>query len=382
MIITCPQCSTNYNVSSTVMAGGKKTRCSNCGHIWFQLPVPEQSSKSALPPKTAPTPNQVMQAPSMPPNQPVPFGYPPMPGQYFVQPGYYPQAQPIPPNQHDIPPPGASQPPSPVMPANTQPVAPEPKNPEEADSNPPEPEQPSENTELTDKSVEDAPPADLTEEQLDEMFGDDGDPGVIPSMMGGGGKSDGISDPDQIEDPAPIPQVMAGGPAKGGDEPKRSKLGLIIGIVFVAILLSIFGAVVLLKSMIIRAIPATETIYELVGLGPPVLGDGLDLKVGKSSFETENGKEILIVSGIIKNISDGKRSIPMLKVSLFDQKDTEVQSLNIAPRKSELDPGRRLRFKAKIESPSTLARRAEVTFTAIKSQKNVNDGVKAKPKKD
>ena len=29
------------------------------------------------------------------------------------------------------------------------------------------------------------------------------------------------------------------------------------------------------------------------------------------------------------------------------------------------------RFKAKIESPSTLARRAEVTFTAIKSQKNV-----------
>ena len=141
-------------------------------------------------------------------------------------------------------------------------------------------------------------------------------------MMGGGGKGDGISDPDQVSDPDPIPQLMAGGPAKQNDGPKKSKTGLIIIVALLLTLICLVGALVLFKSSIIRAIPASEEFYEVIGLGGLVLGEGLELKVSKSSFETESGKDVLIVVGTIKNIVDDARDVPMLKVSLFDSQDT------------------------------------------------------------
>lgn len=51
MIITCPQCSTQYAVpSEAIPASGKKVKCTTCQHIWMQRPLEAMMDISALTP--------------------------------------------------------------------------------------------------------------------------------------------------------------------------------------------------------------------------------------------------------------------------------------------------------------------------------------------
>jgi len=78
MIITCPECETRYTVKAAAFkAPGRKVRCANCGHEWFQTP-PEDAPK---PVDVAPEPEPVAEAPAedpaaapqdTPPEEPAP----------------------------------------------------------------------------------------------------------------------------------------------------------------------------------------------------------------------------------------------------------------------------------------------------------------------
>ena len=48
MIITCSSCSTKYSISKKVLGeNGKKVKCSNCGHEWYQkLDIIKKSSQT------------------------------------------------------------------------------------------------------------------------------------------------------------------------------------------------------------------------------------------------------------------------------------------------------------------------------------------------
>ncbi|HLJ63127.1 MAG TPA: zinc-ribbon domain-containing protein, partial [Stellaceae bacterium] len=42
MILTCPHCSTRYQIDPNLLgAGGRAVRCASCGHTWHQAPLAE-----------------------------------------------------------------------------------------------------------------------------------------------------------------------------------------------------------------------------------------------------------------------------------------------------------------------------------------------------
>ncbi|HEY1858393.1 zinc-ribbon domain-containing protein [Acidocella sp.] len=63
MRLTCPHCSTEYDIPDTALAAGRRLRCERCGHQWRQ-----EAAESAVPEPAAPEPQAFVppEAPSRP----------------------------------------------------------------------------------------------------------------------------------------------------------------------------------------------------------------------------------------------------------------------------------------------------------------------------
>lgn len=222
---------------------------------------------------------------------------------------------------------------------------------------------------------------ELSSADIEAMFGDD-DEELEPlgSMVDGGGGGDDdetedIEGFDDLEEPEPIPQVFTA-EETGDDEyvdddeddeehHEPAEKGGILKIVLIAVvvlLLGIVGAAIFLKDMVIEYVPAAEGVYSMIGLGDDALGAGLSINDVKSTRESISGKDVLVVRGVIVNVSDRERPVPLLELRLSDLDGKPVQSASTAPLKKLLAAGDQIGFKIQVEEPSALARRLEVTF--------------------
>ena len=186
MYITCPSCSTSYDVDGTKIGReGRDVRCFNCGHTWHQYPV---SAQPPPPARSAPSMAGANRGPYGPPvygqqaygREPAyagaPMGYGPAPQAYGPPPQPYgPPAQPYAPAQqaYAVPPtPNPFAAPEPVAYAPPPPPAPEPK----AEANPVD----AIAAAMTTNRAKPAPtPEELpSDEELDKMFGRERDTGA------------------------------------------------------------------------------------------------------------------------------------------------------------------------------------------------------------
>ena len=205
----------------------------------------------------------------------------------------------------------------------------------------------------------------LSNEQLDEMFGDDDEPKPVESLMPGESaddEGDDILDPEDIPEPEAIPQGLTADEDGDEDVPKKRSIGKIIGIASAVIVVALLGGVFALKSMIVEMVPAMSAFYDIIPFVGEEFGDGLDIGHVKSVRETDGSIEVLVVRGIVTNVSGDVRPVPLIRVTLFDGDGNEVQHVDTAPIKNQLKAGDEIRFKLRLKEPSALARRLEVTF--------------------
>ncbi len=346
MIITCQNCQTHYTLGAGVLGGGMRVQCHNCGNSWHQNPV-----------QHAPTPPP-------PPPQPAP-----MAEQAPISPAPAPEAAPLAPE------------PEPLAP-EPEPLAPEPESVPEPM---PEPEAAPESEAEAALEGEAAPEGEteeaadagadadaLSPDQLDEMFGEDTESGAFQSPTDTempAEDTDEEVDLEHIPDPDPIPQVFSPDDNDTVDDDGLEKggKGKVIGIAAAAVVVIALGAGAFFgRSFIVDLWPGAADIYSMAGLGADELGAGLDIRDVKSSREVEGGVDVLIVRGVVANVTEEDRMVPMIRIALYDGDGEEVQHVIAPPLKNRLQPGATIGFSAKLPEPSALARRLEVTFSEPK----------------
>lgn len=210
----------------------------------------------------------------------------------------------------------------------------------------------------------------LSEEDLDEMFRDEDEPEAVESLVESPAldkdemDDDDYDDIDDIPDPDPIPQVFTAMDDDDlEDEPRKGKLGLVIALLFLLIIVGGVGGLFFAKDKVVEIYPPAKDYYAMLGLGGPKLGDGLDIRQRPPQRVNDDGADVLVISGVIANITDQTKPVPMIKISLQDGDKQEVQSMVVAPEMSELPPAETMNFEARVVDPVLTARHLVVTFT-------------------
>lgn len=103
-------------------------------------------------------------------------------------------------------------------------------------------------------------------------------------------------------------------------------------------------------------------VYASVGLDVDALGSGLNIIDVSSAREEDDVRETLVVTGVVANVDDEEKPVPLIRVALLDADDDEVQSLIVPPSRRSLSMGERMDFTARLDNPSSVARRIMVTF--------------------
>lgn len=104
--------------------------------------------------------------------------------------------------------------------------------------------------------------------------------------------------------------------------------------------------------------PQSATLYALVG--KPVNTTGLMVGNLRSRTDTEDGQEVLAITGRLTNITGHEVSVPRLRVTLTDSDKRVLYNWSFATNVSKLRPGQSIDFLTRLASPPGNARHADV----------------------
>jgi predicted Zn finger-like uncharacterized protein len=161
-------------------------------------------------------------------------------------------------------------------------------------------------------------------------------------------------DSDFAADDAPVVRARSGTPWAG----RIAVLGgwaMLVGLVLV-----IGWAAVSFRDNIATWLPQTSSLYSAAGL--PVSARGIDFADVNRQLESEDGQQVLAVTGRIVNRSNHELTVPLVRVALYDGDRHELYHWTFVPGVSTLKPGQSSKFRTRLSSPPVGTRDIEVRF--------------------
>ncbi|MBW7974031.1 MJ0042-type zinc finger domain-containing protein [Bradyrhizobium sp. BR 10289] len=119
-------------------------------------------------------------------------------------------------------------------------------------------------------------------------------------------------------------------------------------------------ALIVWRTDMVRLLPQTAAFYKLVGFDVNLRG--LAFKDVKLSSETVDGKQVLVIEGVI--VGQGKKplDIPRLRFAVRDAQGAEIYAWNTVLEQTVLQPGERAFFRSRLASPPPEGRNIDVRF--------------------
>jgi predicted Zn finger-like uncharacterized protein len=230
-----------------------------------------------------------------------------------------------------------------------------------------------------------ARPEDAVSTQaLVPAMADGGDPAPNPAVADRNGPAGGEIEQDHEAPLVESPSISAGWPAEaeGAREPSRRdeakaarprrsllqrlKPTFSFGVpaVSLATVCAAMGALVVAllvwRNDVVRLLPQTAAFYNMVGL--EVNLRGLSFKDVKVSSENVEGKQVLVIEGVIVGQARKPVELPRLRFSVRDAQGAEIYAWNAVLEQAVLKPGEKAWFKSRLASPPPEGRNIDVRF--------------------
>ncbi len=139
------------------------------------------------------------------------------------------------------------------------------------------------------------------------------------------------------------------------------RIAVIAGwVLLVGLILVIGWAAVSFRDNVATWLPQTSSFYAAAGL--PVNPRGIDFTDVAQQLGTEDGQQVLAVTGRIVNRSNHELSVPLVRVDLFDMDKHELYHWTFVPGVSTLKPGDSAKFRTRLSSPPAGTHDIEVRF--------------------
>ena len=107
--------------------------------------------------------------------------------------------------------------------------------------------------------------------------------------------------------------------------------------------------------------PQSASLYRVLGLR--VNTTGIQFAAVTHRVETENGENVLVVTGELVNTSARDRIVPEIRIALTDSSQHELYHWPVLPDVPLLKPGQSAPFRARLTNPPGAMHNIEVTFS-------------------
>jgi len=213
-----------------------------------------------------------------------------------------------------------------------------------------------------------APAPEPVAEEIEESPPPEEEEEVAPFSRFGSGEADPDAPLDfeeeedgDREDAFSAPPIPRGRMPLSG-RPKRRSKGLVAAaaaVVLVAGLGTLFGA----RAALVSAWPPIDRLYQSVGLGVPVIGEGLVIQNVAAWRKAEDSIELLLVTGEIRNPTDRLQTVPTLAGKLTGRQGDVMQEWLFQAENQVILPDEKTTFQYELPQPGADAAEVTVTFS-------------------
>ena len=130
--------------------------------------------------------------------------------------------------------------------------------------------------------------------------------------------------------------------------------------VLIVVLTAVLLGVLQWRATVVRHFPQTASLFSMLGM--PVNLRGLTFQEVKSKGEFHDGVMVLVVEGVIVNLTRNTLDVPRLRFSLRNGAGHEVYAWTALPTRNTLGSGDGLPFRTRLASPPADGRDVIVRF--------------------
>ncbi|MDC7786517.1 zinc-ribbon domain-containing protein [Rhodoplanes sp. TEM] len=125
-------------------------------------------------------------------------------------------------------------------------------------------------------------------------------------------------------------------------------------------LMVVIGVVLAWRVDVVRALPQTGALFAKIGL--PVNLRGLAFDAVKVETDMSDNVPVLVVEGVVLNVSKVRIDVPRLRFSMRDASGAEIHTWTAMPTRPSLAPGEAQPFRTRLASPPSESREVFVRF--------------------